>query len=134
MMGFSCILASCVSCTIWLIIKKQNTPIVKSSHFLLTMTQLLTQLLLSVTLPFLFIGDPNDSICYLRPITTGVLLSVKSIITTVKINYILFVFQSKTNITSRRKYVFKKFTIVCSHTDRNIFATYFYHYFTGESS
>ena len=87
----------------FLYIKYNESPVVKSSNLLLSAIQLTAQIILVIILPYTFIGEPNTLACFLRPVLVGLLLTVAIYVTLCKTRTLLRIFQSKIRISNREK-------------------------------
>ena len=91
--------------TMSIFVTKRNTPIVLSSIKELTAIQLSFQLLLTVALPILFIGEVNKEICYSRPIVVGISLSILISVMLSKTQKVVIVFNKKVRVSSKEKFI-----------------------------
>ena len=104
-MVFSSVQCLLVLATISIFIVYRNTPIVLSSIKEMTAIQLLFHLLLTVALPFLFIGRMNKEICYSRSIVIGISLSVLISVMLSKTQKVFLIFKMKVKVTSSEKFI-----------------------------
>ena len=104
-MVFSSVQCLLVLATISIFIVYRNTPIVLSSIKEMTAIQLVFHLLLTVALPFLFIGRMNKGICYSRPIVIGISLSVLISVMLSKTQKVFLIFKMKVKVTSSEKFI-----------------------------
>ena len=100
-LSLSAILVVSISFTFFLYLKYRSTPVVKSSNLLLSVVQLVSQFVLAVIMPFIFIGTPNVSSCTLRPLLVGLLLTISASVTNSKTRTLLRIFDSDIKLTKR---------------------------------
>ena len=103
MMSVSGMMFSEISPSIFLFIKYNETPAVKSSNIILSFIQLTGQLLTVLIMPFLFIGEVNTMMCILRPVCIGILLTVTTGVTMIKIRTLLRIFQKPIPMTKKER-------------------------------
>ena len=85
----------------------RHSPIVLSSDRTVAFFQLTGNTLLSLIVPFLFIGKPNVTVCLIRPIVIGLLITAASSLTLSKTQKFLMIFEAKYQI-GKRKILFTK--------------------------
>ena len=103
MLFLSCLMFAFVSFCLYLFMKHKDTPIVKSSNLQLSVLQLLTQIAIVVTTPFVFMTKPSTILCMLRPSCVGVLFTIAFTITMSKLKALLRIFQSQSRLTPEER-------------------------------
>ena len=83
-------------------IAKRNTPVVRSSNFLLSMVQMATHLVLFF-LPFLALGEETQAKCIIRTYVSGLLYFTIISLILVKVGYLVSVFGFIHKITKKDK-------------------------------
>ena len=81
--------------------KFRDTPIVKHANRSMTALHLVSHLILNIV-PFLFFGEPNQLICYARPMMIGVCFTINVSVNIAKTQKLHLIFNSKT-LHSRSK-------------------------------
>ena len=93
--------------TMCIFITYRKTPIVTSSDKRLTAIQLMSNLLFAISLPLLFLARPSWTICLLRPIVIGFLLTLSFSITVAKAQKLLFIFQAVVSMDEKKQFLTK---------------------------
>nr|XP_047143029.1 metabotropic glutamate receptor 5-like [Hydra vulgaris] len=83
-------------------ILKRNTPVVKSSNFILSLTQIICYLLVSLLVPLLYVSN-NELYCYWRSFIISFLLITATSITYIKTRKYIFIFKTLIRFTKKEK-------------------------------
>ncbi|XP_066916815.1 uncharacterized protein [Clytia hemisphaerica] len=102
-LAFSGLIFIMVFATSVIFIYYRTTPIVLSSNKEMTVLQLLFHLILTITLPVMFIGTFHQSTCYARPIVIGISLSIILTVNLSKTQKLFLVFAMKVRVSTSQK-------------------------------
>jgi len=89
------------SITMLCFIRNHQTPIVKSSDFKFAMTQIMSHIVISTSLPILFIRKPSFYSCLLQICFPGFLLILINVITLLKSQKLLSIFKKKQKVSKK---------------------------------
>ena len=91
--------------TIATLVHKRETPVVKSANFSLFTAQIVCHLMISLSVPLLYINKPLLTICSTRHLIVGFLLTTSASIIYIKTRKYLRIFQRVCCLSSREKIV-----------------------------
>ncbi|XP_065680517.1 uncharacterized protein LOC136094496 [Hydra vulgaris] len=83
-------------------ILNRNTPVVKSSNFILSLTQILCYMLTSLLVPLLYISN-NELFCYWRSFIISFLLITATSITYIKTRKYIYIFKTLIRFSKKEK-------------------------------